>query len=99
MLQLPQLVQGFQGLAAVDDFPSMVAQLFPLGGQGLGLLPKVSILDEALVVEPLESVGLLIQVRQGRVQLIELGVALLLPGGDLFQEGESGGEECIPMGI
>ena len=54
---------------------------------------------KALVVEPLESVGLLIQVRQGRVQLIELGVAPLLPGGDLFQEGESGGEECIPMGI
>ena len=45
------------------------------------------------------SVGLFVQVCQGGVQLIELGIALLLPGGDFFQEGEGGGEECTTMGI
>ena len=66
-LQSPQLVQGFQGLAAMDDFPSLVAQLLPLGSQGIALLPEVCVLDEALVVKTLECVGLFVQVRQGGV--------------------------------
>ena len=69
----------------MDGLGALVAQLLPLGGQGIALLPEVSIFNEALVVEPLEGMGLLVQVRQGRVQFVELGVALLLPGGDLFQ--------------
>lgn len=40
----------------MDGLGALVAQLFPLGGQGLGLFPKVSIFDESLVVEPLEGV-------------------------------------------
>ena len=54
VLQFPQFVQGFQGLAAVDGFGTQVAQFFPLGCQGIALLPEVSILNETFVMEPLE---------------------------------------------
>lgn len=60
VLQFPQFVQGFQGLAAVDGFGTQVAQFFPLGCQGVALLSEVSVLDKALIVEPLEGVGLFI---------------------------------------
>ena len=95
-MQLPQLVQGFQGFAAVDGLGALIAQLLPLGRQGIALLPEVSILNETFVMEPLEGVGLFILVHQGRVQLIELGVAPLLPGGNFFQKGESGRKK-FPM--
>ena len=61
------------------------------------MLSEVSVLNETFVMEPLESVGFFVQVRQGCVQLIELGVAPLLLGGDLFQVGEGGGEEGVPV--
>ena len=47
----------------------------------------------------LEGVSFFVKFRQGGVQLVELGVALLLPGGNLFQEGEGVGEECVAMSI
>ena len=83
----------------MEDLGTLVAQFLPLGRQGVALLPEVSVLNEALVVETLEGVGFFIQVRQGSVQLVELGVALLLPGGDFFQEGEGGGEDGIRVGV
>ena len=98
-LQLSQPVQGFQCLAAVDGLGTLVAQLLPLGRQGIALLPEVSILNETFVMEPLESVGFFIQIRQGRVQLVELGVTPLLSGGDFFQEGEGGGEDGIRVSV
>ena len=82
-----------------DGLGALVAQLLPLGRQGVALLSEVSVLDKALVVEPLEGVGFFVQIRQGGVQFIELGVALLLPGGDLFQEGEGGGEDGIRVSV
>ena len=83
----------------MDGLGALVAQLLPLGPQGIALLPEVSILNETFVMEPLEGVGLFIQVRQGRVQLVELGIAPLLPGGDFFQEGEGGGEKLFLVKI
>ena len=59
-MQFPQLVQGFQGLAAVDGLGALVAQLLPLGRQGVALLSEVSVLNETFVMEPLEGVGLFI---------------------------------------
>ena len=44
----------------MDGLGALVAQLLPLGRQGIALLPEVSILNEAFVVEPLEGVGLFI---------------------------------------
>ena len=81
----------------MDGLGALVPELFSLGGQSIALLPKIDVLDEALVVETLESVGLFILIRLGGFQLIVLRVALLLPGGDFFQEGEGGGEEGVPV--
>ena len=83
----------------MDSFGTLVVQLFSLGCQGIVLLTEVLVLDKALVVEPLESVSFFIQIRQGCVQLVELGVTPLLSGGDFFQEGEGGGEDGIRVSV
>lgn len=83
----------------MEGLGALVAQLLPLGCQGVALLPEFPVLDEAFVVQPLEGVGLFVQLRQGAVDLIQLGVAPLLPGGDFLQQGEGGGEEGVTVGI
>ena len=47
----------------MDGLGALVGQLLPLGGQSVALLPEVSVLDKALVMEPLEGVSFLIQIR------------------------------------
>ena len=46
----------------MDGLGALVGQLLPLGSQGVALLPEVPVLNEPLVVETLEGMGLFVQV-------------------------------------
>ena len=58
--RFPQLVKGFQGLAAADGLGALVAQLLRWDARASLCSRKSASLNETFVMEPLEGVGLFI---------------------------------------